>query len=84
MDPSIMAHLQNQRDPLATVHDEKDPLTSSADLQQKGIDSESNLDFDPNSDAVKRVRWKIDKRLVPLLALMYLCSFLDRANSKLC
>ncbi|KAF9932844.1 hypothetical protein FBU30_007175 [Linnemannia zychae] len=38
------------------------------------------LAFDPNSDEIKRVRWKVDKRLVPLLFVMYLCSFLDRAN----
>ncbi|KAF9141207.1 hypothetical protein BGX30_005266 [Mortierella sp. GBA39] len=38
------------------------------------------LIFDPNSEEIKKVRWKIDKRLIPLLAVMYLCSFLDRAN----
>ncbi|KAG9064148.1 hypothetical protein KI688_003334 [Linnemannia hyalina] len=38
------------------------------------------LAFDPNSEEIKKVRWKIDKRLIPLLAAMYLCSFLDRAN----
>ncbi|KAF9547169.1 hypothetical protein EC957_008851 [Mortierella hygrophila] len=38
------------------------------------------LAFDPNSEEIKKVRWKIDKRLIPLLAVMYLCSFLDRAN----
>jgi len=36
--------------------------------------------FNPNSEEIKKVRWKIDKRLIPLLAAMYLCSFLDRAN----
>ncbi|KAF9907440.1 hypothetical protein EC991_010904 [Linnemannia zychae] len=38
------------------------------------------LTFDPNSEDIKKARWKVDKRLVPLLAVMYLCSFLDRAN----
>ncbi|KAF9110197.1 hypothetical protein BGX27_006663 [Mortierella sp. AM989] len=37
-------------------------------------------DFDSNSEEVRKVRWKVDKRLVPLLSLLYLCSFLDRSN----
>ncbi|KAF9125172.1 hypothetical protein BGW39_007611 [Mortierella sp. 14UC] len=38
------------------------------------------LTFHPNSEDIRKVRWKVDKRLIPLLAVMYLCSFLDRAN----
>lgn len=38
------------------------------------------LAFNPNSEEIRKVRWKIDKRLIPLLTVMYLCSFLDRAN----
>ncbi|KAG9324801.1 hypothetical protein KVV02_004674 [Mortierella alpina] len=36
--------------------------------------------FDPNSEEVRRVRWKIDKRLIPMLSLLYFCSYLDRIN----
>ncbi|KAF9171907.1 hypothetical protein BGX20_006704, partial [Mortierella sp. AD010] len=36
--------------------------------------------FDPDSEEVRKVRWKVDRRLVPLLSLLYLCSFLDRSN----
>ncbi|KAF8979857.1 hypothetical protein BGZ46_004952 [Entomortierella lignicola] len=36
--------------------------------------------FNPNSEEVRKVRWKVDKRLMPLLSLFYLCSFLDRSN----
>lgn len=43
-------------------------------------DPEAGLTFDPNSEEVKKVRWKVDKRFIPLLAVMYLCSYLDRAN----
>jgi hypothetical protein len=39
-----------------------------------------SLTFNPNGEDIKKVRWKVDKRLIPLLAVMYLCSFLDRAN----
>ncbi|KAH7049901.1 major facilitator superfamily domain-containing protein [Linnemannia elongata] len=38
------------------------------------------LAINPNSEEIRKVRWKIDKRLIPLLTVMYLCSFLDRAN----
>ncbi|KAF9354938.1 hypothetical protein BGX26_007190 [Mortierella sp. AD094] len=44
-----------------------------AELEQEEV-------FDPNSEEVRKVRWKVDKRLVPLLSLLYLCSFLDRTN----
>ncbi|KAF9435583.1 hypothetical protein BGZ76_005957 [Entomortierella beljakovae] len=36
--------------------------------------------FDPDSEEIRRVRWKVDKRLIPLLSILYLCSFLDRSN----
>ncbi|KAG9324800.1 hypothetical protein KVV02_004673 [Mortierella alpina] len=36
--------------------------------------------FDPDSEEVRRVRWKVDKRLIPMLSLLYLCSYLDRVN----
>ncbi|KAG0359481.1 hypothetical protein BG005_000709 [Podila minutissima] len=43
------------------------------------VDAESDI-LDPMSDEIKRIRWKVDKRLIPMLALIYLCSYLDRAN----
>ncbi|KAG0288679.1 hypothetical protein BGZ98_004173 [Dissophora globulifera] len=46
------------------------------DLDSKIADGQ----FDHNSEAVQRVRWKVDKRLIPMLSLLYLCSFLDRVN----
>ncbi|KAG0310546.1 hypothetical protein BGZ99_000306 [Dissophora globulifera] len=46
------------------------------DLDSKTADGQ----FDHNSEAVQRVRWKVDKRLIPMLSLLYLCSFLDRVN----
>jgi len=41
-------------------------------------------DFHPDPAQVARLRRKIDWRLLPLLSLMYLLSFLDRVNSKSC
>lgn len=40
--------------------------------------------FHPDPAQVARLRRKIDWRLLPLLSLMYLLSFLDRVNSKRC
>jgi len=42
--------------------------------------NEDDNSFDPDSEDVRRVRWKVDKRLMPLLSLLYLCSFLDRVK----
>ncbi|KAG0236414.1 hypothetical protein BGW42_003572 [Actinomortierella wolfii] len=36
--------------------------------------------FDPNSKEIRRLRRKIDWRLMPMLSIIYLCSYLDRAN----
>lgn len=36
--------------------------------------------FDPNSEDIRKIRWKVDKRLVPMLSLLYLCSYVDRSN----
>jgi hypothetical protein len=43
------------------------------------VDAESDI-LSPMSDEIKRIRWKVDKRLIPMLALIYLFSYLDRSN----
>lgn len=43
------------------------------------VDAESDI-LNPMSDEIKRIRWKVDKRLIPMLALIYLFSYLDRSN----
>ncbi|KAF9180833.1 hypothetical protein BGZ51_005876 [Haplosporangium sp. Z 767] len=40
--------------------------------------TEETIELDPV--AVKKLRAKIDRRLIPLLSILYLCSFLDRVN----
>ncbi|KAF9406240.1 hypothetical protein BGZ94_003189 [Podila epigama] len=37
-------------------------------------------DWDPNSPAIRKLRRKLDFRLVPIWSLLYLFSFLDRSN----
>ncbi len=54
-----------------------------SDLADGSSQSSSTLEtqaFDPDSKEIRRVRWKVDKRLIPLLSILYLCSFLDRVN----
>ncbi|KAI9263337.1 major facilitator superfamily domain-containing protein [Phascolomyces articulosus] len=34
----------------------------------------------PDDKEIKRLMWKLDLRIVPLVAMLYLCSFLDRVN----
>ncbi|KAG2226536.1 hypothetical protein INT45_014280 [Circinella minor] len=48
----------------------------------KGYDSSSdNQEYEPLTDKeYKRLRWKLDLRIVPFCGLLYLCSFLDRSN----
>ncbi|KAG2222459.1 hypothetical protein INT45_013372 [Circinella minor] len=34
----------------------------------------------PDEKEVRKLMWKLDRRIVPLVAILYLCSFLDRVN----
>ena len=43
-----------------------------------GTDSTMTTTLDPV--AIKKLRTKIDLRLVPLISVLYLCAFLDRVN----
>lgn len=38
----------------------------------------AHLDEDPK--IVRRIRWKVDLRLVPMLSLLYMWAFIDRSN----
>jgi MFS family permease len=49
----------------------------SHDAEKQELDTE---EFDPNSLAIQKVRRRVDFRLIPLLAFLYLLSFLDRVN----
>ena len=60
-----------------TVNDEK---PTSASLQ--GSDSRSGSDAAPVFDkaAERRLLWKLDLLILPILFLFYMMSYLDRAN----
>lgn len=65
--------LDNQKD--------ADPKT---DMDQKTTDNGSIADhpgYSPKEE--QAIRKKIDRHLLPILALMYIMSYLDRSNSKL-
>ncbi|KAF9576757.1 hypothetical protein EC968_005530 [Mortierella alpina] len=65
-------------------------MKSASDTPEKSNkDARADLDlittpefdgFDPNSAEVRRVRWKVDRRLISMLSLIYLCCYLDRVN----
>lgn len=53
-----------------------------ADLDiENTVEHSIDSDYTPPSPAeLKAVLWKLDKRIIPFLGLLYLCSFLDRVN----
>ncbi|KAG0052482.1 hypothetical protein BGZ83_002512 [Gryganskiella cystojenkinii] len=63
------------------LYQSRELMLGNNDSNNDNINYEDDdKNFDPDSEEVKRVRWKVDKRLVPILGLLYLCSFLDRVN----
>lgn len=54
-----------------------------ADLDAVENSIEHSIDgsfIKPSTEEEKAVMWKLDKRIIPFLGLLYLCSFLDRVN----
>ncbi|KAI9490720.1 major facilitator superfamily domain-containing protein [Zychaea mexicana] len=52
-------------------------------LEDTGRSSDTSIrpEYEPLSDKeFKRLRWKLDLRIVPFCGVLYLCSFLDRSN----
>lgn len=43
-----------------------------------GILAERDLNFDPNSPEAKRVRWKIDLRIMPMIFAIYCLQLMDK------
>ncbi|KAF9984903.1 hypothetical protein BGZ75_003535 [Mortierella antarctica] len=67
------------------AHDtsEKNDRDSPEDLTNKRLPCADDLElngFDPDSEEIRRVRWKVDRRLISMLSLIYLCCYLDRVN----
>ena len=41
----------------------------------------SDADYiEPDEKEMKTLMWKVDRRIIPFVALLYLCSYLDRVN----
>ncbi|KAG0214936.1 hypothetical protein BGX28_001142 [Mortierella sp. GBA30] len=57
---------------------EKNLAKAKESRGKESFHQEDDFHFDPAQ--IARLRRKIDWRLLPLLSLMYLCSFLDRVN----
>ncbi|KAI9244474.1 major facilitator superfamily domain-containing protein [Phascolomyces articulosus] len=49
-------------------------------LANSDSDGISNGFIEPDEKELKRVLWKMDLRIIPYIALLYLCSYLDRVN----
>lgn len=58
---------------------EKEQITEIDDVEHT-IESELSNFVEPTPAETKAVMWKLDRRIIPFLGLLYLCSFLDRVN----
>lgn len=48
---------------------------------EKGVDASSQESLtEPDPGMVKKLKWKVDKRLSAILALMYVVNQIDRSN----
>lgn len=48
-------------------------------VTHQSVDSDHEY-VPPDEKEWKRLRWKLDRRIVPYIGILYLCSFLDRVN----
>ncbi|KAL4877908.1 major facilitator superfamily domain-containing protein [Aspergillus karnatakaensis] len=57
---------------------EKSRVEMADDIQKHEL--RANGDFEAEQKLTRRVLFKLDTRILPILALLFLCSFLDRTN----
>ena len=55
--------------------------SAAVELEKKGISVSEELPIYDEAET-RRILRKVDYRIVPALAVMYLISFIDRSNSK--
>ena len=53
------------------------------DVLEKGDNSSDEAEFQDDPERAKRILRAVDIRLIPVLTLLYLISFVDRSNSAL-
>lgn len=69
-----------EKDRIVTVEKEVvSEKTNSTDHQVVEYD-EDDAFVPPSSTELNRLLWKLDLRIIPYISLLYLCSYLDRAN----
>lgn len=70
------------------IEDVKDALGDGKrieDVEKKsGSDTEIEGQVEVDGKEARRILAKVDYRLVPVLALLYLVAFIDRSNSRSC
>ncbi|CAO3594270.1 unnamed protein product [Absidia cylindrospora] len=57
---------------------EKIESTWTSDVESKGETDDTFVP--PDAEEMRKLRWKLNLRIVPWLGVLYLCSFLDRVN----
>lgn len=62
-----------------TKYFEKQEIYEVNDIEHS-LESEILNFVTPTPAEEKAVMWKLDRRIIPFLGLLYLCSFLDRVN----
>lgn len=77
-EPEIIVHT----DKIGTEREKNTAVDQSSTNSGADNDISSAEDhFDaPDEKELRRLMWKMDRRIIPFVALMYLCSFLDRVN----
>ena len=51
---------------------------SSGSIDERFGDDKEYIE--PDEKEMKALMWKVDRRIVPFVAMLYLCSYLDRVN----
>ncbi|KAG2219052.1 hypothetical protein INT45_008896 [Circinella minor] len=68
------------------VHDDnieaciKTTVSSSNSTSINGKFGDDREYIEPDEKEMKALMWKVDRRIVPFVAMLYLCSYLDRVN----
>lgn len=68
-----MLHLEEHHDHKLTNAEKRHEVEATIERSDVTLDSFAHLD-------IKKILWKIDIRLIPMLTSLYLLSFLDRGN----
>ncbi|KAI7879937.1 MFS general substrate transporter [Lichtheimia hyalospora FSU 10163] len=69
---------------MATIEKEQVEVTTTVIDAEKGVKANGLVqeeEYEPlTPQEMRRLRWRLDLRIIPFCGLLYLCSFLDRSN----